>query len=567
MIPGWCLVMKLDWKRFRKRLLLSAAVWLGFCFTFLFFGPLELVAFSADSLVYSYADVLWPLIGVSAAVWAAASLLTAVLKGGAFRAVLAIVTGVTVAGYLQSAFLNGQMGKLTGDPVQIQWGLALVGLGVWLCVLGALLALMKLKRKLFRKVVVILALALTVMQLAPTVGILAGAYDLDTGGSSYSLSDEGFYEFSAGENVLVIVLDRLDFDYVEAALREDPEVFAGFDGFTVYKNAVSSYARTRPALLHMMTGAEELIYQKSSAALYDEAWTYGGRELLADVAKAGYSAEFYTKLNYLFSDMDYARRHAMNFYDGKQAVNTSLVVGKLLRLSAYRYCPALMKNLFWADTNYYNEGALLSSGVETYQYNDAVYMKGFTESTADRERPAFKLYHFFGPHAPYTMDELGQESTESTSASRQLRGNLLHLSALFQRMKALGVYDDATIIITGDHGAAVSDMKPVQKETRVGIFYKPKGASGEAVFSSAPVCTADIPATVLKAMGVDHSAYGVALDETPENSDRVRNYYKTIYVGEPLKEAYLYTYEIRGDASAYSNWVMVEEGEIPYGYN
>jgi arylsulfatase A-like enzyme len=107
----------------------------------------------------------------------------------------------------------------------------------------------------------------------------------------------------------------------------------------------------------------------------------------------------------------------------------------------------------------------------------------------------------------------------------------------------------------------------VQKETRVGIFYKPAGATGEAVYSSAPVTTADIPATVLKAMGADYSLYGAALDEIAQGQDRVRPYYKTIYVGDPLKEAYLYTYEIRGDASVFDNWVLVDEGEIPYGYN
>ena len=560
--------MKKEHKRFQKRLLLSAAVWLGFCYTFLFFGPLELVAFSGDSLVYGYRDVLWPLVILSVCVWLAATLLTALLKGAAFRVALALCSGVTVCGYLQSVFLNGEMGRLTGDAVALDPVAASVGVGLWCCILTALLLFMHFKRKLFRKVVVIAALVLTVMQFAPTVGILSGAYEqAQTEEDRSCLSDEGFYEFSGEKNVVVVVLDRLDYDYVEAALRKNPDLFADFEGFTVYNNAVSAYARTRPALLHMLTGAEELIYQTSFWNLYSDAWSYEGRSLLEDIQAAGYTSELYTKMNYLFSDTDYARQFAGNYYSGKQEINAPLVVGKLMGLSAYRYSPAILKNLFWADTNFYNEGALVEAEINAYEFDDLEYMPGFSEIQAGRSAGSFKLYHFHGPHAPYTMDENGFGSQEDTSAERQLRGNLKHLTSLFARMKALGIYDQATIIITGDHGAAVSDMKAVQKETRVGIFYKPAGAAGEAVFSSAPVRTSDIPATVLKAMGRDYSRYGAALDDIREDQNRVRYYYKTIYTGDPLKESYCYTYEIQGDASIFENWVLVEEGEIPYGYN
>ena len=67
---------KSNLKRLQKRLLLSAAVWLGFCFTFLFFGPLELTAFSADSLVFTWRDAIGPLALVFLVTWLAATVLT-----------------------------------------------------------------------------------------------------------------------------------------------------------------------------------------------------------------------------------------------------------------------------------------------------------------------------------------------------------------------------------------------------------------------------------------------------------------------------------------------------------
>ena len=561
---------KASLKRLQKRLLLSAAVWLGFCFTFLFFGPLELTAFSADSLVFTWRDALGPLTLVFLGVWLVATALTALLKGKAFRITLALVSVLTLSGYLQSAFLNGDLGKLTGDA--IDWSAhtkALVmSLAVWACILAAMLVLMIKNRKIFRKTVVIIALLLTLMQLAPTVGILSGAYaETQTPSADCILSDEGFATFSKKENVLVIVLDRLDYDYVNAALRSDPQIFADFDGFTLFDNAVSGHARTRPALIHMLTGAEDLIFQVSSQELYSKAWTYGGRDLLADIQKSGYSIETYTKMNYLFSDMAYADRYVRNFCEDKQPVDKAVLTRKLLQLSAYRYAPTALKPLFWADTNYFNRDVLPESTINAYEFDDPAYYASLAQATADRNAPAFKLYHFFGPHAPYTMNADGTASDTDTTSTAQMLGNFRNLSKFFHRLRELGLYDSATIIITADHGSAVSDMKALQKATRIGLFYKPAGATGQLQMSSAPVRTTDIPATVLKAMGADYSAYGPALDEIPEDSSRVRTYYKTIYTGDPIRENYIYTYEIHGPASDFSSWHLITEGPIPYGYN
>lgn len=561
---------KTNAKRLQKRLLLSAGVWLGFCFTFLFFGPLELTAFGADSLVFTWRDALGPLALVFLGVWLIATVLTALLKGKAFRITLALISALTLSGYLQSAFLNGDLGKLTGDA--IDWsahtGAILLSLGVWAAILAALLVLMAKNRKLFRKTVVIIGVLLTLMQLAPTVGILSGAYsETQTDASGYCLSDEGFATFSKEENVLLIVLDRLDYDYIEAALRSDPQVFADFEGFTLFDNAVSGHARTRPALIHMLTGAEDLIFQVSSQELYSKAWTYGGRELLADIQKSGYTIETYTKLNYLFSDMTYASRYVRNLHDGKQPVDKALLTRKLLQLSAYRYAPTALKPLLWADTNFFNRDVLLQSSINAYEFDDPAYYAQLAQATADLDAPAFKLYHFFGPHAPYTMNADGTASATDTTSTAQMLGNFRNLSKFFHRLRELGLYDSATIIITADHGSAVSDMKALQKATRIGLFYKPAGASGELQMSSAPVRTTDIPATVLKAMGADYTAYGPALDEIPEDSPRVRTYYKTIYAGVPLTESYLYTYEIHSPAADFTNWHLITEGPIPYGYN
>ena len=142
-----------DGRNYKKRLLLAGAPVLAFCYTFLFFGPLEMVAFSADSLSYTYKDVTLILALLALAVFAAATLLIALLRGKIFNYAVSTVFAVTVAGYLQAAFMNGSLGTLTGDG--IDWpkraGVMLIGLMAWIAVLLAVFFVMYLHRQVWKK--------------------------------------------------------------------------------------------------------------------------------------------------------------------------------------------------------------------------------------------------------------------------------------------------------------------------------------------------------------------------------------------------------------------------------
>ena len=243
-----------------------------------------------------------------------------------------------------------------------------------------------------------------------------------------------------------------------------------------------------------------------------------------------------------------------------QTVDPWAVLPKLLRLSAYRYAPMSLKPFFWEDTNYYNEDIFRPSNTSAYQFDDAGYAPGFTTATAQGESGSFKLYHFYGSHSPYTMNADGTASQETTSVKAQTMGSFRNLMAAFAQMKQLGIYEDATIIITADHGSAVSDTKPLQKATRIGLFYKPAGSAGTPlVWSAAPVCTDNIPATLAKAAGIeDLTPYGTPLEAVAEDAQVTRYYYKTICTSGSYGETAYYKYAVTGDAADFGNWKLVE---------
>lgn len=553
---------------YKKRLLTAGLVMLGLVFTVVFFGPLELVAFGQGSLAYTYQDVLGLLIVMSVIILGITAPLLALLRGKVFRITLSVFSGVSLAAYLQAMLLNGGLGLLTGDSIRWQehsinmWvsGVLWVGLVTGLC----LMAVAKPKR--WKQLVRGAAMMLVIMQLVPTVTILAGAYDetKPTGAQVYYLSDRGI-DCAGSENVYVFVLDRLDYDYIDRAVKVTPDLLEGLDGFTSYTNAVSVFARTKPALVNLLTGLDRNTYRVPSAQFYTDVWQQPN--VLDAFCRDGWQVDLYSKMGNLFSSREVAAKYASNLSNGTAGLNYAVAAGKLLQLSAFRYSPTVAKPLFWADTNYFNTGILQNDYAAAYQYDDVGYARRL-EQLEQTDGKQFKLIHFMGPHAPYTMNADGTLSQVETNVTAQLTGSFVNLKAIFSRMKELGIYEDATIIITGDHGAAVSDTKPLQKATRIGLFYKPSGSAGTPLQTShAPVSVQNIPATLAKSAGLDYTALGTPLDEVAEDADLTRVYYKTVCNTDNYRESWLCTYYIIGDAANFKNWELVETVEIPYSYN
>ena len=128
--------------------------------------------------------------------------------------------------------------------------------------------------------------------------------------------------------------------------------------------------------------------------------------------------------------------------------------------------------------------------------------------------------------------------------------------------RSLGVYEDATIIITGDHAAAISDRKDVEGSRVTALLVKPSGASEGAVTENrAKVCQADLFATLFDSEGLTDAPVtdGISVLDADENAERVRKYLfqRTNDASDEIVE-----YEIRGNANDFSNWYIVERTQI-----
>jgi arylsulfatase A-like enzyme len=111
-------------------------------------------------------------------------------------------------------------------------------------------------------------------------------------------------------------------------------------------------------------------------------------------------------------------------------------------------------------------------------------------------------------------------------------------------LKELGKYDDATIIITADHGS-----RDDSNVTYPILFVKEAGEnSNQMKESTAPVCHADLIPTIEKAAGVEVTES--VIEDYTENETRTRTF--RIKSGDTYKK-----YEINGDVGDELNWKLI----------
>ena len=556
------------WKddiKYTKRLLVAASASLAFCFTFLFFGPVEITAFSSDSLSFDVMEITPVMAAVTAAVFVLLSFLLSVFKGRIFRYAVSGVFTATICGYIQGNFLNGKLGALTGDAIdwQNQTDKMLAGLAVLFVIALIPYIIQYFNKKAWLSTVSVISALLVVMQSVALITIYTGDSAVKIKDYDYYLSTDEIVDYSAEQNTLVFLMDRLDYDFIEEVLENDPEFFQQLDGFTSYTNAISEHARTKPAANFIMTACEEDVYQIPQYDFFEKSWDSGGKNILKDLKSAGYKIDIYSDINCMFGHGNTAKEYVSNASSLNNKIDASNIIDSLLTLSAYRYVPLALKPFFWCYTDDINNGAYLNSTV--YEIDETKFNRDLEEIKLNNKNKYFKFYHFNGSHTPYTLNADGTRSSGSTSSLEQTKGSFQILFNAFKKMKENGIYKNAGIIITADHGSPISDKEPLQKANRIGLFYKPPGSEGTPLQTSeAPVSLKNVPATILKSAGIDHSKYGRALDEISENEEIVRTFYKAVMVDG--REEDLYIYEIRGHAADFKNWVNTKVLPIKYPF-
>ena len=574
---------------FSKRLLPVILVALAVSLTVFVFGPFEIYGSNADQFGFSLTDFLgWSLLyALGTAVVIAAILLP--LRGRVFDVAFAVFFWIALMLMVQGNYLNFGISALTGDGNSAD-GFAtssvVINCIIWGAVgIGCLLAVLLIKQNYREWILTVATIAMitvigmqgitmAVTSLTSDVWTPVVSVDMPEDEESQALPHLLTYKnldkVSSQKNVIWFVVDRFDVTFYEQAREAAPELFYNLDGFTYFDDMTSMYPRTFPSVAYMITGVEHDFNDEREDYLQQ---AYANANFLKLLNQNNYNVNIYTDDYYCYEDA-----RAMEEYVANSSKISSLdVVEKpklswdMTRLSLFRNLPVAAKNTVGnISTPDFQKYILYETESPKYESSDMkVIYEFFTQNplTVYDGKNNFTFLHISGCHLPNKYDENfdAVQKQDEWNALVAMKQSFKIINLYLDQLKALGLYEDATIIITGDHGSLQnSDTRLPTDESRpnpilTALFVKESGASGTPLkTSSAPVMQADILPTILRSEGIaDYGDFGRSVFEVSETEIRTRRYnfqsYQSGAGGYEVVE-----YEIVGRARDLGNWTIVD---------
>ena len=520
-------------------------------FTYLVFTPFDLVKGNQTYLSFTVKDFIWVFLGIAFVLSIAGTLITALFKGKLFRFLLCGVCGVILATYVQALFLNNNLGTLDGTELpwhEMKTEMLINGI-IWLVLILSQYVASYFLKDNYKTVAFILALAVAGSQLLSCVTLLITSKE--EAKDMYVLNGNQQYTVSSNENIIIFSLDYFSKNYLDQILEKYPQTAEEFKDFTYFDNTSGNYLSTFPSLASLFTGE---LHDGSIPAI----------EYLNEAWEGEKADKFYGYLhdnNYhvnIFADANYSAGYAENMLGKIDNINSCEGVNLdkdlfkgIVKLSLFRTLPLCVKEHVWLTTDGLNARVKYDTASEISPIKaDIDFYEGYKANglTVTDEYNIYSWHHLLGSHVPYTTNEVFEYTGNETDPVTQTRGYLYAISQYINEMKELGVYDNATIVITADHGDGSNPFVAL-------MIKSPDETHDTLQINSAPVMHNDLMPTLASAMGADSTYYGRTVYEIGAEEERERTFrYHT----------YDENYKSTGWAGELGQWNVGRDGEERY---
>ena len=559
--------------------------------TVFFFSPMEVVLSNRGEFYFPFGNIWGVQLLVALGAALVLSLLMMLLPPRVGQIAAAVSLGLGLAAYVQALFLNGKMVSMTGAAMKLTDAEKTTNLVIWgLIVLVVLLCVVIFGARRQKTVSLVMkgvACALIVMQTVGLVSLIFADHSSDQKTETY-LSVDGEFELSSGNNVIEFVLDTADGFFVRDMLATYPELYDSLSGWVYYPNATSTHSRTYPSLTYMLSG-EIGHYDVPVAEYVEQAFDRSG--YLKGLNKVGTDVRIFTWNPELIasSSQEYVANSSGYRYNRFENLNLPKLVENLMRIALYKSLPYQFKKQFRYNLVQINMSSFTRQDLffKEFNYMDPTFYLDLMNDplkATDKYSRAFRFYHLFGTHPGADWDENLETMTDEDNVdlwdphfrAKALRGSYKMIEEYIRQMKELGIYDQATIIVTADHGISDDDgtVENLVRSTPscpvLMVKYAGSDLSQPMRVSSAPVAHEDIFTTVEKAFSAATTGTGSGrgIEEIGETETRDRYYYHTVFRNDGEGEIALREYLINGNAEDLANWHLTGKWwDILYSQN
>ncbi|MBQ5927407.1 MAG: hypothetical protein IIX01_05745, partial [Clostridia bacterium] len=324
---------------------------------------------------------------------------------------------------------------------------------------------------------------------------------------------------------------------------------------------------------------------------------YHENQTLSVLHDHGYNIHFYGENYYTYANANELPNYIENSVETERETLKSIVRKpfqfgwQFTKMALFRCFPFLLKApVGGISSDTCNEYISYTSdelqGFEAYAYDMKTaygYIKKHDGNFQFKGEKNFSFIHISGCHnTKYDENWKKRKNLEDHADKVQVSAKLSMavVNKYIENMKAMGIYENSTIVIVGDHGkvggglanAQSSRMKDLKKPMRTALYVKPAGvtksdfANGKMQTSNAPVSHENLWATIFQSENI---SYGESVDfaqksvfdiESEFNGDYT-NFARKFYWTKrhPSMNSYeLVSYEIVGDSSVWESWKITD---------
>lgn len=511
-------------KKYKKKLKISLVFTLLPILLYGILGPLEIYAGNADEFIFILKDFFWVFLGISLLLWFLGSAVLAIFPEKIENVLCVIIFIFSILSYIQNLFLNVQLMNMNGSSMD--WSgmqkTMRTNLIIWIILALILIVIPLIFKKQYQKIYMGITGFISAVQLVTVVSLLITTIPIAY--RQKTVSAEGQLEVAPNSNVIVLLFDSCYNTQFEETMAMHPEIEESLKDFTYYDNADCHYNFTFPSLAHMMTGVEydsnmtpeewkiACWYEERSCNFYN---TLHALDYECDLYSYGY-------IHKSVGPIENIEHIIANVTETIPQIDYRLLYIELEKMTIYKYVPYILKPRFEVYDYVIHDIALWEDNEVLHENGDFYQVLMEEELSVDGSLDnKFSIIHLAGLHEPWITHADGTHSEEITSLSETSEGIAVIIQEYLEQLKNLegGIYDNATIIITADHGISRNTPQPI-------YFIKPPHVSQEEMqITSAPISHDDFQATILTCIGQDTTGYGTSVFDWKDGDQRTREYW------------------------------------------
>lgn len=313
---------------------------------------------------------------------------------------------------------------------------------------------------------------------------------------SYAFTEAGKFTFGQKENIIIMVVDCMGEGICKEVLEKYPDLKESLRDFTCFDRMISPLPWTMYAVPAMMTGInfprkEYGVPGDDDHPAYLKEVCMADTSLFRALKTIGFRTEGYP---FLLPTISYAPEVLDNSVPQFLSMQKVSLM-QITEILSKKLCPFFMVSLLPEFTTlpFLTFDRIDEDGLKrTYDQQFLHRLQG--ECRIGKYPAVFKYLHLQGAHETVLLDE-NLKRNKNHLQYKQLRGSLRNFELLVQQLKTLGIYDNSTILLVGDH----TECYEIQNIA----FVKRRHETHDALtFNSIPCQVSDIAGTILKEYGI-----------------------------------------------------------------